>query len=161
MDDSFSDFVRAELPGLTRFARLLTHDPSDAADLAQDSLIKLGMRWRQIDVDGNPAAYARKTVVRLASNMRRSKARERERLRRVAVGSQVPGPANGEMPEWLVVALTDLPLRQRAAVALRFLEDQSDEAIADILGCSQGTVRSQISRGLARLRASAPHVTPE
>lgn len=61
-----------------------------------------------------------------------------------------------ELPEWLLAALRSLTPQQRAAVVLRVLEDLDHADIAERLGCSAGTARSHLSRGLARLRELAP-----
>jgi RNA polymerase sigma factor (sigma-70 family) len=52
-------------------------------------------------------------------------------------------------------ALAGLPKRQRTVLVLRYYSDLPELEIADVLGCSVGTVKSQVSRGLARLRAAA------
>ena len=52
----------------------------------------------------------------------------------------------------LLVALRRLPMRQRAAIVLRYYNDASHEDIARILGVPLGTVKSLLSRGLAKLR---------
>lgn len=54
-----------------------------------------------------------------------------------------------------------LPRRQRAVLVLRYYEDLADAEIATILGCTQGTVRSQAARALATLRAALPAMDPE
>jgi RNA polymerase sigma factor (sigma-70 family) len=52
----------------------------------------------------------------------------------------------------MVAQLRTLPPRQRAAIVLRYYEDLSEAQTADVMGCSVGTVKSQVSTGLARLR---------
>ena len=54
--------------------------------------------------------------------------------------------------EVMVAALAQLPPRMRAVLVLRYWEDLSEQTTADLLGCSVGAVKSQASRGLARLR---------
>jgi len=155
MSDDFAEFAASELPRLVRLARLLTGNAEDAWDLTQDCLVRVGLRWNRIDRDGNPGAYARVTLVNLSKNLRRSRSRERKRMRALVSGtpnSTIPAP----LPEWLDHVLATLTPQQRAAIALRYLEDLDDTAIAGILNCSEVTVRSHISRGLARLRDAAP-----
>lgn len=55
----------------------------------------------------------------------------------------------------IVAALAALPRRQREVVVLRFWLDLTEVQVAAILGCSVGTVKSQASRALAKLRQSA------
>jgi RNA polymerase sigma factor (sigma-70 family) len=101
----------------------------------------------------DPDAYLRRILVN-ASNRRFRKRRVTEQpgdLPEVAV----EGPADlvGERAA-LLAALRQLPPRQRAVVVLRYWNDLTDVQIAAALGCSAGTVRSQLSRALATLRAS-------
>ena len=65
----------------------------------------------------------------------------------------VDGPADlvGERSA-LLAALRQLPPRQREVIVLRYWADLTDAQIAATLGCSPGTVRSQLSRALAKLR---------
>ena len=56
----------------------------------------------------------------------------------------------------MLAALSRLPARQRAVIVLRYYEDRSEADIARLLGCSVGTVKSQASAALARLREYAP-----
>jgi RNA polymerase sigma factor (sigma-70 family) len=58
--------------------------------------------------------------------------------------------------DFLIRALAGLPPRQRTVLVLRYYNDLSEAEVADVLGCSVGTVKSQASRGLARLREAAP-----
>lgn len=154
---SFEEFAGVELPRLLGLARVLTGNDHDAWDLTQDCLVRVGMRWSRVDPDGNPGAYARTCLVRLNLNRLR-------RIRREWLTSEPPATAvvadegAGVDAAWLDDALRALPPRQRTAVALRYLQDMSLAQIAEAMGSSEGTVKSQLSRGLQRLREhhSAP-----
>ena len=61
----------------------------------------------------------------------------------------------GEVDGWLVEALATLSPRQRTALALRYVEDLDVRGIADRMGCSEGSVKSHLSRGTERLREHA------
>lgn len=134
-------------------ARVLTDSADDAWDLTQDCLIQVGLRWHRLDAARNRGAYARATLVNLNKNVRRARARERARTGRAAYTSESVSPT---VPDWLIEALGSLPRQQRAVIALHVLEDLDTAEVAAILGCSVSTVRSTLSRGLARLRASMP-----
>ncbi len=61
----------------------------------------------------------------------------------------------------LLRALTTLPTRQRQVVVLRFFDDLSVDAVADVMGCSTGTVKSQSAKGLAKLRQALEATEPD
>lgn len=148
---SFEEFAEAEMSRLLGLARVLTGNDHDAWDLTQDCLVRVGGRWSHVDADGNPGAYARTTMVRL--NLNRLRRLRREWLTsdppetRVAAQTDAVGDA-----AWLDDVLRTLPARQRTAIALRYLQDLSVAQIAEAMSCSTGTVKSQLSRGLQRLR---------
>lgn len=148
----FEEFAEAETPRLLRLAFALTGNEHDAWDLVQESLVRVGLRWRRL-ADENPGGYARTTLVRL--NVDRGRRLRRELLPGRVPDRAVPVERIGEIEPWLVAALAELTPRQRAAVVLRVLEDLDHAAIADRLGCSVGTARSHLSRGLERMRERA------
>jgi RNA polymerase sigma-70 factor (sigma-E family) len=149
-DDSedFSAFATSRWPGLVRLAFGLTGDRWLAEDIAQTALARAYVAWRRVSRADDPDAYLRRILLN-ASN---------RRFRRHRVTEQpgdppetpVEGPADlvGER------ALRQLPPRQRAVIVLRYWQDLTDAQIAATLGCSPGTVRSQLSRALAKLRVS-------
>lgn len=157
MEDStraeFADFVAVQVRPLLGFAHALTADPHDAWDLTQETLARMGERWARTQYD-TPAAYARTVMVRL--NIDRIRRLRRE-LPRATTGPETAAPVeelDGAEP-WLVAALATLSPRQRTALALRFVEDLDVRGISERMGCSEGTVKSQLSRGTARLREHA------
>ena len=145
--------MHAEIPRLLPLARVLTRNGHDAADLVQETLVKVGLKWRSIQRDGNPHAYARTALVRTHLNHSR---RSRREVVSAAVPEQHVEDAASEIVDrdWLRRALRSLPPRQRAVVALRYLEDLSMAQIADALGCAEGTAKSQLHRALTALRVS-------
>lgn len=153
MQAGFGEFVDTETPRLLRVAFALTGNPHDAWDLVQEALVRVGLRWRRL-AGQNPGGYAHTVLVRLEVDRGR-------RLRREAPIAEVPDrPAPVEVASgldpWLRDALAALSRHQRAAVVLRVLEDLDHATIAERLGCSVGTARSHLSRGLARMRELAP-----
>lgn len=150
MTDSigFDEFVTLRSSALLRTAFLLTHDHALAEDLLQTALTKAWFSWGRID--GNPEPYVRKILVNsFASAWRRKWNGERptEVLPERPVAS-----ADGEAAQDLWTAMERLPRRQRAVVVLRYFEDLTVEQTADALGCAVGTVKSQTSKALAKLR---------
>lgn len=150
MHDDFAAFVDAQLPRLLGYARALAGNPHDAWDLTQDVLVRLGGRWSRVD---EPLAYARTSLVR--ANIDRVRRRSHERLvAAVPESGSVEGMS--ALDPWLEAALDALPVRQRTAVVLRYVDDLDHAGIAAAMGCSVGTARSHVSRALATLRAQAP-----
>ena len=149
-------FVLRAAPGLLRTARLLVGEVG-AEDLVQDVLERVYVAWPRV---ADPLAYARRALVNSATNRWRSRQRRPEvplgpeHDRPVADGSDRLGDR-----DLVARALARLPPGQRAAVVLRHVEDLSEAEAADALGLSVGTVKSQTSRGLARLRAALPELT--
>jgi RNA polymerase sigma-70 factor (sigma-E family) len=140
---------------LFRFAYLVCGDRALAEDLTIDALVRVLPRWRRggiADLD----AYLRRVVVNLFTSWRRRRAVERADLARRA-GSMAPGSADGHLgriddQSTLWPLLLRLPVRQRAVLVLRFVEDRSVEHVAAVMGTTEGTVKSQTSKALAQLR---------
>ena len=151
---TFAEFVAARGQALQRTAFLLTGDWALAEDLVQTALARIYPRWDRI-VRDDPEAYVRRVLVNTWSSWWRRRWR-----------GEVP---TGELPEHAAhdeyagadrrsavqVALAGLPRRQRAVVVLRFHEDMTEVQVAHALGISVGTVKSQTSKALTKLRGDA------
>lgn len=148
----FADFVAVQSRSLLGFAHALTADPHDAWDLTQETFARMGERWGRTRLD-EPAAYARTVMVRL--NIDRIRRLRRELPLLGGAREAAPVELVGEVDAWLVEALATLSPRQRTALALRYVEDLDVRGIAERMGCSEGTVKSQLSRGTERLREHA------
>ncbi|GLI00810.1 SigE family RNA polymerase sigma factor [Phytohabitans aurantiacus] len=156
-DGGFEEFVRARSAGLLRSAYLLCGgDPGAAEDLLQDVLERMYPKWRRIS--GDPEGYARAALANAAANRWRRKSRRvAEAPLELAGPRGIAGPEGEVTDRDLVVrALAALPPRTRAVLVLRFFHDLSEAQTAAALGCGVGTVKSQTSRGLARLRQWLP-----
>lgn len=153
----FGDFVTAELKPLLKLAHFLTGNDHDAWDLTQECLVRVGAGWARVDSDGNPSAYARTTLVRL--NVSRLRRLRRERLGEVPDTRQATsGDAAPGYEPWLEHALARLSPRQRAAVALRYVDDLPVGEAALVLGCTEATFKTHLRRAMQALReASAQH----
>lgn len=145
-------FVAASWPRLLRTAYLLVQDWAAAEDLTQAALVKAWLAWPRLDDD--PEAYVRKIIVTTHVSWWRRRWRRRE----MTTGQPPERPDAARETEAvderdaLWRALGRLPAGQRAVVVLRYFEDLTEAEVAGILGCSAGTVKSQASRALARLR---------
>ena len=167
MDERARDlgaFIDARSRWLLRFAYLLTGDHGLAEDLLQNSLIKVYLSWDRIQDRTALEAYTRTVMTRTQLSWWRRPAR-REVLgveptgRAVRDHHHVPERDQVDERDELWRLLATLGPRQRAVLVLRFYEDLSEAEIARVLGCSAGTVKSQLSRGLARLRERMPAET--
>jgi RNA polymerase sigma-70 factor (sigma-E family) len=155
----FEEFATADLPRLMRIARVLTGNDHDAADLVQDCLARMGSRWSDAKPIANPHAYARAALVNL--NVSRLRRFRRERLvRSVPERSATPAEVDSLDP-WLETAVRRLPSRQRAAVALAYLEDMPVAEIATSLGCSESAAKTHLARGRAALQRAAEQATAQ
>lgn len=149
--DDFDEFVRGSATRLLRTAVLLTGDRAAAEDLVQEMFERVYVKWRRIH--GSPEPYARKTLANLSANRWRSKSRKPEVALTDHHDSGAPdGSDEYAVRDGLLSALQELPPRQRAVIVLRFYEDLTEAQTAEALSCSIGTVKSQTSRGLDRLR---------
>lgn len=156
MAGDLREFVRVHYSHLLRTAFLLTGSSHAAEDLLQTALLGAMRRWDRID---DPVAYLRRAMVnRRVSLWRRVGSRE-------VLTAALPEPVGRArlapdhardvaQRDALLTALGRLPARMRAVLVLRYWEDLSEAETAVILGCSPGTVKSQASRGLARLRTA-------
>jgi RNA polymerase sigma-70 factor (sigma-E family) len=150
----FEQFVTARSPALLRTAFLLCGgDRGAAEDLLQEVLERTYPRWHRIR--DNPDGYVRAALANAATNRWRHRARRpREQPLSADIEPPVGGPEQAIVDaDQLVRLLARLPGRMRAVLVLRFFDDLSEAETAAALGCGVGTVKSQTSRGLARLRA--------
>ncbi|GAA1258567.1 hypothetical protein GCM10009677_06660 [Sphaerisporangium rubeum] len=151
-DEEFREYVVARGPALLRAAHRLTGQPADAEDLLQAALARTYLAWERINDPAALDGYVRRAMVNInISWWRRRKLEEypAEHLPDTPA-REVPSP--GEIHELLEEALARLPVRQRTAIVLRYYEDMSEPEIAQALGVSVGTVKSTVSRGMAKLR---------
>jgi RNA polymerase sigma-70 factor (sigma-E family) len=151
----FDEFVTTRRPALLRTAYLLTGHAEDAEDLVQTTLIKVVPKWGRIQ--DNPEPYVRKVLSREATTRWRTR-RWRETLVEHLPDREVAGASLA----WSLTvrdALLQLPPRQRAVIVLRYYDDLTERETAATLGVAIGTVKSQTSDALARLRTLLPDLS--
>lgn len=150
--EQFRDFVLRRSPDLLRTAYLLTGDRGHAEDLLQTALLKTYRHWNRPRNQAEPAAFVRRVMVTShAMAWRRRRVDERSTAD-VPEPAAARGSAEPTDQDDLWRTLAQLPPRMRAVLVLRYWEDLSEAETAQVLECSVGTVKSQASRGLARLR---------
>lgn len=149
----FESFVAAEWEALWRLAYLITGHTADAEDIVQDVLARIWPRWAEISAKGDPGAYLRRCL----ANARVSAWRK---TRHMTPFADLPArlESSADTSErvadamLLAQALRTLNPRQRAVVALRYLEDRSYSDIADICAITEAAARSLTRHALARMR---------
>jgi RNA polymerase sigma-70 factor (sigma-E family) len=155
--EAFREYVVARSPALLRTAYLITGNRADAEDLLQTALAKTYLAWGRIRERESTDAYVRRVLVNTHTSFWRKR-----RQATVVPYADVPEPRTrddhedgSDLHDALWRALTALPPRMRAAVVLRYYEQLSEAEVADVLGCSIGTVKSQTARALLKLRDTA------
>ena len=146
----FDEFVVARSGALLRTAYLLTHDHALAEDLLQTALAKAWFAWGR--VEDHPEAYVRRILVNTYATWWRRKWNGEVATEELPERSAPAGTDAVEAGHDLWRAMERLPRRQRAVVVLRYFEDLTEAQTADALGCAVGTVKSQTSKALAKLR---------
>lgn len=151
-DGEFHQFVTAAWPRLLRTAYLLAGDRHTAEDLVQATLERAYAAWWRVSGADDRDAYVRRILMN--EHARRFRRRLREQLV-TAVPERPAEDGSGRIDDRtaLLAALAGLPPRQRQAVVLRYWEDLTESQVAAAMGCSVGTVKSQASKGVAKLRA--------
>jgi RNA polymerase sigma-70 factor (sigma-E family) len=151
---AFSEFVDARSGSLFRTAYLMVGDHQLAQDLLQEALVKTLIAWPRLRDRANLESYTRRIIVTTSISWRRRRSFHElpsgtvpERLEPDQVEAVVTHDA-------VVAALMTVPPRQRAAIVLRYYQDLTVAQTAEVMGCSVGTVKSQVSAGLKRLRES-------
>ena len=152
----FHDFAASRWARLFRIALLLTDDQGLAEDLAQSTLTAVYASWSRVRRADDPDAYARRIL--LNSHIRRFRRKRPTEIPLVtgleATVAGTPDPAAAVDTRLAVrAALASLPPRQRAVVVLRYWADLTEEQTAAALGCAVGTVKSQASKAIAKLRS--------
>jgi len=152
-EDDFRAFVVGRSAALLNFAHLLTGDRQLAEDVVQTALSKTALGWSRVRRKDNPEGYVRRAIVNTHLNVVRRRLWRERPSELIDVDAEGPG-AEHEFDDRDAMwhALAELPARQRAVLVLRYYEDLSEASIADVLGCSQGTVKSQAAKGLSNLR---------
>jgi RNA polymerase sigma-70 factor (sigma-E family) len=154
-DPGFSDYVTARSGSLLRTAYLLTGNAADAEDLLQAALAKTYLAWDRIEDRGALDGYVRRAMVNTHISWWRHRRVEEYPTDEIPDQAVADHAALSELQDTLRRAIDRLPQRMRAAVVLRYYEDMTEAEVAAALGVSLGTVKSTISRAVAKLRIDA------
>lgn len=155
-EQEFAEYFAAKRDFVRRSAFLLCGDWHRADDLAQTAFVALHRKWSRIRDRASVDAYLRKTLVRAAIDESRRPWRRERQVDRLPE----PEPGGTRLDDQvatrtdLINALRAVPPKQRAVLVLRYFEGLDVAAVAAAMGCSEGNVKSQTARGLAKLRTA-------
>ena len=147
-DDGFTALFQAEYPRVVRAVQVMLHDRPAAEDVAQEAFTQLLRHWRRIERYERPEVWVRIVAVRLA--LRRERRARIGRLLewRSARIELVDGDWSTHVD--ILRAVSALPPRQRAVVALFYLEDRPLAEVAEMVGCSPSTASVHLYRARQR-----------
>jgi RNA polymerase sigma-70 factor (sigma-E family) len=152
-DEEFARFVDRSFVGLVQFGAFLVGERAGGEDVAQTALMKVYRCWPRIEDKSAAGAYTRKVMVRLAERGRRRRwSGERPSLIPPEAVVTLDRADERAVADVVHRALASLPVGQRAVLVLRYFEGCREAEIAQVLGISEGTVKSRAARGLAALR---------
>jgi RNA polymerase sigma-70 factor (sigma-E family) len=154
-DPVFREYVRSRSRALLRTAYLLTGNVADAEDLVQSALTKTYVAWDGIQDRGALDGYVRRAIVNTHISWWRRRRVEEYPTDDIPDQAVVDQPESSEIQDSLRRAIDRLPKRMRAAVMLRYYDDMTEAEVAKVLGVSLGTVKSTVSRAVAKLRIDA------
>ncbi len=147
---SFEEFYRSEYRAMVALAAAVSGNPAAAEDLAQEALWRAHRQWDRLTTYEKPGAWLRRATINLATNAKRSRRREWRALSRIQPIHTVDIELS-DQGVWKAVG--GLPARQRAAIALYYLEDRSVGDIAEIMECTPNTAKAHLHHGRAALAA--------
>jgi RNA polymerase sigma-70 factor (sigma-E family) len=151
-DADFREFVRSRGRALLKSAYLLTGNQADAEDLVQSALAKTYQAWDRIEDRNALDGYVRRAIVNTHISWWRRRRVDEYPTDEIPDRPVADSSGNSELHDTLQRAISRLPQRMRTAVVLRYFEDMTEAEVADVLGVSQGTVKSTVSRAVAKLR---------
>ena len=149
-DDEFDALFRREFGPITRTAYLIVGDWEVAREIAQEAFVQVLRHWERVHEMESPGGWARRVAIRKAVRSRQRDRRGRLQMRADALdAAREPESADLDLRH----ALSSLPARQRAVIALYYLDDRPVAEIAEVLGCTTGTVKTHLARARRALAA--------
>ncbi|GAB4048937.1 SigE family RNA polymerase sigma factor [Catellatospora paridis] len=155
----FAEFYGASFHKLAGALYVYTGDLAEAQDVVQEAMIRALARWSTVSTYEEPAAWVRRVAWNLATSRWRRLRRGLELTARGHTEQHEPGPGPDRVA--VVAALAQLPVRQRQAVILHYLEDLPVAEIAEIVGAAEGTVKSWLHRARTALAERLSDLAPE
>jgi RNA polymerase sigma factor (sigma-70 family) len=148
---SFEDFYRQEYRNMVGLAFVLTGNRWVAEDTAQDALTAAFRRWGKLADYDSPGAWVRRVTCNQAVSVVRRRVREAKAIARLTarLRGDIQDIQLDDDDESFWQAVRSLPARQAQAIALYYFDGYSVSEIADVLQCSEGSVKTHLSRGRA------------
>jgi RNA polymerase sigma-70 factor (ECF subfamily) len=146
---AFDVFYRQEFPKMVALAVAVSGSRLLAEDVAQDAMVEASKRWDVIGLYDKPGAWVRRITIQKASKRLRRRRLETAVIRRLGPANEIP--AGSAEVEEVFEAIKSLPARQRAAVALRYLDGYTVVEVAEILGCAEGTAKAHLFKARSAL----------
>ena len=146
----FESFYRSEYRQVVGLAYVLSGSRIVAEDITQDAFLAAHKAWDRVGSYDKPEAWVRRVVANLSVSFFRTKTREAKALARLRP-SEAYLPRLPEPDDKFWKAVRALPTRQAQAIALHYVEDRSVADIAEILECSESTVKVHLHKGRAKL----------
>ena len=149
--ETFEAFYLREFSAMVALASAVTRNPAIGEDLAQEAMLRAHRQWRRVSTYDKPGAWVRRVTINLATSAVRRRATELRKLLRL--GSAPPSPPTEPRDENIWRAVRRLPAKQRAAIALYYLEDRPVGEIAAVLNCAESTAKGHLHKGRSALAA--------
>jgi RNA polymerase sigma-70 factor (ECF subfamily) len=146
--EEFNWLFTRQYRSVVRSVDLVLHDHARTEEITQDAFVRLLQHWSRVSRYDRPGAWVRRVAIRLATR-EASRERRRPALERIGAGETASSPGVRDIDLWN--AVRTLPPRQRAVIALHYLEDMPVSEVADIVGCSTSTVSVHLHRARHRL----------
>lgn len=141
-----------EYPNMVALAASVSGNRASAEDIAQEAFGRLSQRWGEVSGFDKPGAWLRRVTINLAISRRRRLVREAGARLRLTARPAPELPSSAPAHDGIWAAVAELPSRQRAVVALHYLEDRTLTEIAEILDISASTARVHLHRARQALR---------
>lgn len=152
MTQTFDQFYRREFPVMAALAAAVGGSRIAAEDIAQDAFMKAHDRWDVLSTYDKPGAWVRRVTINLALNTRKRVVAEAKVRMKLGLPPTIGPPPEPDDVVWK--AVSRLPKKQRAAIALFYLEDLSTREISEALGCSESTARVHLHKARTTLATS-------
>lgn len=153
-DAGLAALAEARWSVLVRFGRVLSGSDALAQDLVQEALARTLVTWRRHGCPSDPEAYVKRAMVNTYLSLWSRRLRFERPVARIPESTAAPADIMADAVQRRVIWawLGSLPPRQRAVIVLRYYEEMTVFEVAEVLGCSTGTVKSQASRAIKKLR---------
>ena len=150
--ERFDDLYRRELVRVAALATALVGNRDAGADIAQEALLRAYRNWATVSLMERPGAWVRRIAINLAIDDRRKRMREAAALTRLRAMPLTDDANATDDTFWRAVRA--LPDRQRAAIALRYVDDLGVDEIAEVMDISSGTVKATLFKARRTLAAT-------